>query len=188
MQRHTLIIILVLILVAGSLTIAVFVYRNRISYIKTCPGAVAVQALNISSLSSIDLLIDAPVNDSPTLAVAPTVTGKTVTVTATGPVLGTFMDYPEVAMDLECVAKGLVLTATVTRDAGYTGSRFKNESWHPRIVIVVALPAHHTIPFTTIWRMRLSDGTEVDGSLPYPDPNHTYPITLTTQLSSDKSR
>ncbi|HYA42117.1 MAG TPA: hypothetical protein VEF34_12485 [Syntrophobacteraceae bacterium] len=102
---------------------------------------------------------------------------------ARGPVLGS-MDSPEIKTDLSCTAKGFVLTATITRSADYHGAVLQNENWWPRITIAV-VPRQCEIVFQTIWKMRLTDGSEVDHAKTPPlYLDRKYPITVTKKIYS----
>jgi hypothetical protein len=103
--------------------------------------------------------------------------GKTVTLIAVGPVLGS-MDSREVETELRCTAKGLVLTATITRSADYHGGVHKDVLWRPRIKIAVD-PRRRNLIFQTIWAMRLTSGAELKHAQTPPYPDRKYPITIT---------
>jgi hypothetical protein len=106
----------------------------------------------------------------------PSASGKAVTVIALGPVLGS-MDSPEIKTDLACTAKGLVLTAIITRSANYNGGVRQNQNWRPRIEMALYLRQPEVL-FKAIWKMRLTTGVELDHAQTPPSyPDQQYPIT-----------
>lgn len=123
--------------------------------------------IDISAEPEREVLLDATpekpaieIVPAPPSSTTPGAAKKTVTVIALGPVLGS-MDSPKVETSLACTAKGIVLTATITRSADYHGAVLKNVLWRPKIEIVVVFRQPEII-FATTWRMRLTTGAEVD--------------------------
>jgi len=104
-----------------------------------------------------------------------------VTVVALGPVLGS-MDSTDVRTDLACTAKGIRLTATITRSAHYNGAALKNVLWRPEVTLAVSLNKDEVI-FESVWAMRLSTGVNLDHAQTPSQPDQTYPITVTRTLS-----
>jgi len=101
-------------------------------------------------------------------------------VIAHGPVLGS-MDSQKVETDLLCTAKGLLLTATITRSADYNGSALKNAAWRPQINITIVL--HQAEPiFQATWKMRLTTGAEVSRAETPLYADQRYPITVTKTI------
>jgi hypothetical protein len=103
-------------------------------------------------------------------------TEKAVTIVARGPVLGS-MDWSVVETNLACTQHGILLTANITRSAGFTGSTLKNTPWIPRINVVVMLRQPDML-FEVRWRMRLTTGEELTPAQPPAYPEQIYPITM----------
>jgi hypothetical protein len=109
---------------------------------------------------------------------------QTLSVIALGPVLGS-MDSTDVSSDLECTARGVRLTATITRSAHYTGSALKNILWRPKLALAVILRKNEVI-FESVWVMRLSTGAKLDHAQTPSQPDLKYPITVTRTLSTGR--
>lgn len=159
---------------------------NAQEIVKTCAGA-EVRLINISAETEREILLDATpekpaieIVPAPPSSTTPGAAGKVVTVIALGPALGS-MDSRTVETDLACTAKGVVLTATITRSADYHGAAAKNVRWRPKIEIVV-IPRQPEVIFEATWRMRLTTGAELDHAQTPPYPDQKYPITVTTTV------
>jgi hypothetical protein len=98
-----------------------------------------------------------------------------VTLIALGPVLDS-LDSREIKTDLVCTADGATIAATITR---YSGGVKKNVLWRPRIRIVVALRRSEA-QFRATWKMRRTDGTELD----HVGVDQKYPVTVMTTIRS----
>ncbi len=158
-------------------------YANAQEIMKTCAGMEA-RLINISAEFVKKVLLDTrpeiAIIPTPPSSTTPGAAGKAVTVIALGPVLGS-MDSPTVETDLACTAKGVVLTATITRSADYHGAAAKNVLWRPKIEIAVVLRQPEGI-FEATWRMRLTTGAEMDHARTPSYPDQKYPITVTTTV------
>lgn len=160
-------------------------HANAQAIMKTCAAA-SVQSISLSAEPERDVLLDST-PEKPTLKIIsapqPTTLGsaaKAVRIIALGPVLGS-MDSSKVETDIECTAKGVVFTSTITRSADYHGAVLANINWHPKIEITVVL-RQPVVIFETIWRMRLTTGTELDHAQTPSYPDQKYPITVTTTI------
>ncbi len=98
-----------------------------------------------------------------------------VTLLALGPVLDS-LDSREIKTDFACTAEGAMLAATITR---YSGGVMKNVFWRPRIKIVMTLRRSEA-RFRATWKMRRTDGTELD----HAGVDQKYPVTVTTTIRS----
>jgi len=146
--------------------------------INACAGVEVISIGVSTDVSRGGALLDA----SPTITVGPGGGGgKAITIIAAGPVLGS-MDSAKVKTDLVCTAKGLALTATITRSADYEGAVLANVHWRPRVTIAVVLRQAEVILQTT-WRMRLTTGNELDHARTPPYADQKYPITVTKTLT-----
>jgi hypothetical protein len=152
---------------------------NAQEIIKTC-AVVEVRSIHMSvDIETKDYLDAAPAE----IEVLPTTAaGERVMVIALGPSLGS-MDSNEVRTDLACTQKGILLTAIITRSSNYHGATAKNVPWNPKFNIEIVLHQPEVI-FQTIWRMQLSNGTEVDHAQTSPHSEVKYPIIITKTLRS----
>jgi len=160
-------------------------HAQEMNKTNTC-AEVEVQSVKVSPELEIGILHDptpAKIETIPAeaLETTPSASGKAVTVIALGPVLGS-MDSPGIKTDLACTAKGVVLTATITRSANYHGAVRQNQNWRPRIEMALAL-RQAEVTFEVIWRMRLTTGAELDHAQTPPSyPDQQYPITVTAMV------
>lgn len=159
---------------------------NAQEIMKACAG-MEVRSIDISAEPDRKVLLDATpekpaiqIVPAPPSSTTPGASEKVVTVIALGPVLGS-MDSPKVETCLACTAKGVVLTATITRSADYHGAVLANIIWRPKIEIAVALRQPEIILATT-WRMRLTTGAELAHAQTPPYPDQKYPITVTATV------
>jgi hypothetical protein len=169
-------------------------HPNLPKSLKTCPS-LEVQSIEVLTESDLPqarsksaFLAPSPV---PTIDILPTVREKNpasdnqqeyVMVTAHGPVLGS-MDSQKVETKLLCTAKGVLLTATITRSAEYSGSVLKNAAWRPQINTKLAI-YHSEVSFQVTWRMRLSTGAELSHAETPPYMDQKYPITLARTIQA----
>jgi len=150
---------------------------NAQKVIKKCAG-VEVRSMKVSLQPVQDVPLDA---QQETIETGPSATGtKVITVVASGPILGS-MDSEKLNPGLACSSEGLVLTATITRSANYSGAVRQNVIWFPRITIVL-VPHQADMAFQAIWKMRLTSGKEVDRARTPPYPEKKYPITVTKTI------
>jgi hypothetical protein len=145
--------------------------------VKACPGLevrsvnVSPQILKDTSRKTQQETIETRVSSTET---------KKITIVAKGPVLGS-MDSEKLDTDLTCSSDGLMLTATITRSASYHGDVLQNVLWFPRITIVVG-SLQPEIALQMVWKMRLTNGKEVDRARTPPYPEKKYPITVTKTI------
>ena len=151
--------------------------------VKTCAG-LEIRSIDLSydqSLSANDAAHGAvDIEAVPTQGSTTTSDSRVLTVSVLGPVLGS-MDSPNVKTNLTCAAKGLLLTATLTRSADYRGAVLADVNWRPRIEIVVVLH-RPKILLQTAWRMRLTTGAELNHAQTSPYAEQRYPITASKTI------
>jgi hypothetical protein len=138
-------------------------------------SAVPENTPNLGSATGKVEVIAAPASD-----VAPGMTGKGVHVVVVGPPIGS-MDSPDVRTDVSCTARGIALTATITRSADYHDSALKNAVFRPTIDLSVVLQQPDAT-FQATWKMRLTTGAELDHAQTPPYPEQNYPLTLTATI------
>jgi len=150
--------------------------------VKTCPGvdvlSVEKSTESADSKPATPAEIDLPPKQAP--ATASGAVERALTVIALGPVLGS-MDSMNVNMDFTCTARGILLTATITRSADYKGAALKNVLWRPKLTLALILRQVDVV-FESIWVMQLSTGAKVDHAQTPSQPNQKYPITVTRKL------
>ncbi len=98
-------------------------------------------------------------------------------INALGPVLGS-MDSQHIDLSPACKPAGVVITATITRSADYHGAVLKYATWRPEVAIVLAVLQPNVVVMA-VWKMRLSDGTEVHRAQTPPYPVLEYPVIVT---------
>ena len=101
----------------------------------------------------------------------------TLTLIALGPVLAG-MDSKDIQLESSCGPGGVVLTATILRSAEYQGAALKYALWRPEVAIELSF-LQAALSLSTIWKMRLTDGTVVSQADTPPLPVTHYPLTLT---------
>src|ERR1700682_6140220 len=118
---------------------------NAQESIKTCV-ALDVRAIEVlaesggqSPFQSKSESVFLPPGPVPAIDIVPAQRGKENTTSdvmmiVRGPVLGS-MDSQKVETNLLCTAKGVLLTATITRSADYNGAVLKNAPWRPQVDI-----------------------------------------------------
>jgi hypothetical protein len=147
----------------------------------SCPE---VKLIRVSEEPEGDVLHDrAPETAELSIAPAGSETQASVTVIALGPALGS-MDGRKVETTRACDANGVTITATTMRSAEYIGAVLKNILWRPRLEIVLAPRPTGTV-LTTIWRMRLTTGAEVQRTRIPPYPEVAYPVTASTRIRAE---
>lgn len=150
---------------------------NAQKVIKRCAG-VEARSMKVSLKTVQDVPLDA---QQETIETSPSAAGpKVITVVARGPILGS-MDSETLHPDLACSSDGLVLTVTISRSAHYHGAVRQNVLWSPRITILVG-PLQPEIALQVVWKMRLTNGREVDHARTPPYPEKKYPITVTKTI------
>jgi len=180
MQNHGAVCKRGLILACFMVVAAPFSIAQKVA--KVCHG-VEVRSVNVSPQVLKDMSRNA---QQETIETGASATGtKEITVVARGPVLGS-MDSEKLDTDLACSSDGLVLTAIITRSANYHGAVAQNVLWFPRIMIVVG-PLQPEIALQIVWKMRLTNGKEVDRARTPPYPEKKYPITVTKTIHWRKS-
>lgn len=152
---------------------------NAQESVQSCPG-VEVRSIHQSGRRLQNLPLDTK-QETIEIAVSRPET-KDITIVARGPVLGS-MDSENVSTGLACTKDGFVLTATITRSANYHGAVRQNVLWSPEITIVI-VPRQPAVVLQTIWKMRLSNGKELERARTPPYPKQEYPIIVTRTLSS----
>jgi len=146
--------------------------------IKTCSG-IAVRSIDVSygrGVYNLPVKTRQGTIETSISAAEPKVT----TVVARGPILGS-MDAFVAAPDLACTKDGFVLTVTTSRSVNYHGFVMQNILWRPVITLRVRLDSPKVV-FQSIWKMELSDGTNVDRARTPPYPEEKYPIVVTNTL------
>lgn len=166
--------------ISGMAIVAVFALLTPSSHaqeiVKSCAG-VEVRSLRVSAEVATKVLLD---GKAKVTEAAPDKAAKAVTLIAYGPVLGS-MDSPNVEAELACTTKGFVLTAIITRSANYNGAVLQNVNWRPTVSLAVALLRPEVV-VQTIWRMRLTTGSEVDHAQTPPYAGQKYPIRITKTI------
>ena len=165
-----------LIVIAASL--------GRTQNITVCPSIEVRSILNAVDSSDLktsapEIRVEAGVGSA---APPPNSNVKLLSVIALGPILGS-MDSNEVKTELTCTAKGVALTATITRSAGFKGSVLKNVLWRPKITLVVVSRETGTL-FEAIWVMQLSTGIKLKHAQTPSQPDLRYPIRLRKDLAA----
>lgn len=146
---------------------------------RTCVG-VDVISIGVSTETDVDWPLSTTAGIEVALEVSstPEGAGKTLTVIAYGPILGSAMNSTAVKTSLACTLKGFSLDATITNfgddDAG------KNALWRSRISLNLVL--REDTVFQTTWRMRWPNGTEIDRAQTPPYPDQHYPLAVTKTL------
>lgn len=97
-----------------------------------------------------------------------------------GPILGS-MDARDVVTQIDCLEGGFVLTLIVTRSANYSGSTTKNVLWRPKVELEIVSPLSQVV-VRTVWRMRLSNGSELTSAQTLPFQKRAYPSILTKTI------
>src|ERR1700687_5957019 len=126
--------------------------------IKTCPG-VEVRSIDVSygrGVYNLPAETKQGTIETSFSAAEPTV----ITVVARGPILGS-MDALARAPDLACTKDGFVLAVTISPSVNDHGFVLQNVLWRPVITLKVRLDSPKVV-FQSIWKMELSDGTNVD--------------------------
>jgi hypothetical protein len=109
---------------------------------------------------------------------------KMLKIDITGPMLGD-MDSREIKIDLSCTASGLIVTATITRAAGYTeGSYMHTVFWKPQVEIWLTLHRPEVI-LDGKWVMRLTDGKIIDHAKTYQLPEQPYPVKVSATIRAN---
>ena len=167
--------------IVGFFTLLLGTFANADEMVKACAG-VAVRSIDISAELPVSFLPDAipEITEPATSSARPAGPRRSVRILAYGPVLGS-MDSPHVTTDLACTAQGIVLTATVTRSANFNGAAAQNVIWRPRISMLLVL-RHQEIVLRATWRMRLTNGADLDRAQTPTYSEHKYPITVTKTI------
>jgi len=180
----------------GALILTCFVAlfaspANAQDIVKMCAG-VEVRSIEVLADSGFSesrrKSIFLPPGPSPTIDVmppqkkkaAPEKTQRYVTVMARGPVLGS-MDSQKITTDFSCTVNGVLLTATITRSANYAGAVQKNAAWRPQLRALLVLHQSE-VALQTVWKMRLSTGSEVREAETPSYATQKYPIIITTTV------
>ncbi len=141
--------------------------------VKTCP-TVEVRSMESSFERAPHFSRDIP---QPT-----DITGKLIAVVSHGPVLGS-MDSPKLEVKFTCTPKGINATATVSRSENYVGAALQNVLWRPRLTIHLSPTAKESV-LDVVWRMRLSNGKQLEKSETPPYQTEQYPASTITVLRS----
>lgn len=112
--------------------------------------------------------------------------GGAVQISALGPVLGS-MDSRAIRLQPVCTRTGIAVAATVTRSAQYHGGALQNAIWRPRIVIVAHARAAEA-SVRIVWRMRLTNGKQINRATTPSYPAQDYPASVSGEIHSHGRR
>ena len=101
---------------------------------------------------------------------------------AIGPVLGP-MDSEKLKTQLSCGPRGINLIVTISRSEHFNGAVLQNQTWRPRISMVLN-PRAPEVVLAAKWEMRLTSGKLVKRAQTPPYSEREYPIVVTKTLRS----
>ena len=183
--------------VAVTCCSCLFATAANAQVIKTCVG-VDVRSVEVVADSDFaqnrNKSIFLPAGPSPTVDIlvpqeqktARESTQESVAVVACGPVLGS-MDSRKIETNFSCTANGVSLTSIIMRSANYAGAVQKNITWRPQLHVLLVV--HQSVAtFETIWKMRLSNGSDVTHAETPSYATQQYPIIVTRTVRSSGSQ
>ena len=98
-----------------------------------------------------------------------------------GPILGS-MDSRAISLKPSCVSEGVLIEATISRSAQFTGAAAKNVLWRP-IVAVTVSPYRSGSKLQVSWKMKTTDGRTLTEAQTVPFAVTTYPQVVRIQLN-----
>ena len=174
-----------------------FAITANAQVIKTC-AEVDVRSVEVSSDFDVSqnrsMSIFLPAGPGPAIDIlvpqerktAPESTQESVAVVARGPVLGS-MDSRKIETSFSCTAKGVSLTSIITRSENYAGAVQKNITWRPQLHVLLVVHKSEAT-FETIWKMRLSNGSDVTHAETPSYATQQYPIIVTKTVRPASSQ
>lgn len=166
---------------SGELTAGLVTLATSQENIKTC-GAVQVRSIDASYNFVQNIPLDAKQETIETLPSA--LDPKDITIVARGPVLGS-MDSRKIETQVSCTSTGVTLLATISRSEHFSGTNAKNVLWQPKITVIAKLGCSASLQ--VMWRMRLTNGREIDRGRTPPYREQNYPIIIRKTLRSTSS-